>query len=244
MALIKAAVAMTLFFIAIFNYNDLRNVDVEGIVAKAGSIYSAALVVLIIFFVKAVLFILPASLIYVAVGAALSPIDAVIINLLGIVLEVTATYLLGLFLGGAYVEKLLSKRKKTRKLLEMELQNKPLLLLGIRFLPVFPIDFVSLFYGASKANFLKYLLLSVAGLAPRVIAFTIHREAKLEKIPMHIIILLLICILHVIDRWTLFKSFVLDRRRRNQPALSKRHYFLCIGLNLATRLKMRNKLLW
>ncbi|MGI6773424.1 MAG: TVP38/TMEM64 family protein [Acutalibacteraceae bacterium] len=217
-ALIKAAVAMTLFFIAIFNYNDLRNVDVEGIVAKAGSIYSAALVVLIIFFVKAVLFILPASLIYVAVGAALSPIDAVIINLLGIVLEVTATYLLGLFLGGAYVEKLLSKRKKTRKLLEMELQNKPLLLLGIRFLPVFPIDFVSLFYGASKANFLKYLLLSVAGLAPRVIAFTILGDAIFEKIPMHIIILVVICLIPVFAGWTLFKSFVLDRRRQeNQP---------------------------
>ncbi|NLL16455.1 MAG: TVP38/TMEM64 family protein [Clostridiales bacterium] len=217
-ALIKAAVAMTLFFIAIFNYNDLRNVDVEGIVAKAGSIYSAAPVVLIIFFVKAVLFILPASLIYVAVGAALSPIDAVIINLLGIVLEVTATYLLGLFLGGAYVEKLLSKRKKTRKLLEMELQNKPLLLLGIRFLPVFPIDFVSLFYGASKANFLKYLLLSVAGLAPRVIAFTILGDAIFEKIPMHIIILVVICLIPVFAGWTLFKSFVLDRRRQeNQP---------------------------
>ena len=153
-----------------------------------------------------------------AVGAALETVPAVTINLIGIVLEVTVTYLLGLFLGGAYVEKLLSKRKKTKKLLEMELQNKPWLLMGIRFFPVFPIDFVSLFYGASKANFIKYLALSVLGLAPRVIAFTILGDALFEKIPMHIIILAVICLIPVFAAWTLFKSFVLDKenRRRNQ----------------------------
>ncbi|NLX78572.1 MAG: TVP38/TMEM64 family protein [Clostridiales bacterium] len=220
-AIIKSAVAMTLFFIAVFNYNDLRNVDVEGLVARAGNIYWAFLVVLIIFFVKSVLFILPASLVYVAVGAALETVPAVTINLIGIVLEVTVTYLLGLFLGGAYVEKLLSKRKKTKKLLEMELQNKPWLLMGIRFFPVFPIDFVSLFYGASKANFIKYLALSVLGLAPRVIAFTILGDALFEKIPMHIIIPAVICLIPVFAAWTLFKSFVLDKRKQEKEIKTK-----------------------
>ena len=74
-----------------------------------------------IYVVKALLFVIPASLVYIAVGQVMSimladaPFSpmwvAVPLNLVGIILELTATYLLGMFLGGQTVEKLLTKNK-------------------------------------------------------------------------------------------------------------------------------------
>ncbi|MEE0675323.1 MAG: VTT domain-containing protein, partial [Ruminococcus sp.] len=59
--------------------------------------------------------------------------------------------------------------------LAVELQGKGKLsaIFAIRFLPVFPIDLVSLFLGAVKMKFLPYFLVSIGGILPRVILFTI-----------------------------------------------------------------------
>ena len=55
------------------------------------------------------------------------------------------------------------------KLLEKDIQSKASVLVPIRAIPAFPIDFVSLFYGASGCKYLKYAVLSVAGIASWVI---------------------------------------------------------------------------
>ena len=84
-------------------------------------------VVLAVYAVKAVVFVVPASLIYVAVGAILyeHPVLAVGINLLGIFLEVSVTYALGKFLGKDAVYKLLSKKEAGRKILERDPRLTP-----------------------------------------------------------------------------------------------------------------------
>ena len=71
-----------------------------------------------VYLVKSVLFILPASLIYISIGMAFPTPTACLISLIGIILEVTVTYFLGVFLGGDYVEKLLRKSKGGQKILE------------------------------------------------------------------------------------------------------------------------------
>ncbi|MBQ5640173.1 MAG: PqqD family protein [Ruminococcus sp.] len=50
-------------------------------------------------------------------------VTACLISLVGIILEVTVTYFLGGFLGGPYVNKLLSKTKPGKKVLEMKLNE-------------------------------------------------------------------------------------------------------------------------
>ncbi|MBQ1242885.1 MAG: TVP38/TMEM64 family protein, partial [Clostridia bacterium] len=149
MALLRVAVAMTIFVLAVRYYDELKNIDVRAIVEGSSSVAFAVATIWGIYLVKAVLFIIPASLIYISIGMAFSPVTACLISLVGIILEVTATYFLGRFLGGDYVEKLLKKSKGGQKILEMKLNDNFPALLGIRALPVFPIDFVSLFWGAS-----------------------------------------------------------------------------------------------
>ena len=197
MALLRVAVAMTIFVLAVRYYDELKNIDVRAIVEGSSSVAFAVATIWGIYLVKAVLFIIPASLIYISIGMAFSPVTASLISLVGIILEVTATYFLGRFLGGDYVEKLLKKSKGGQKILEMKLNDNFPALLGIRALPVFPIDFVSLFWGASKCRFPRYFIASVVGIMPRVVLFTILGDGIYDYIPIHLIIKIIICAIPV-----------------------------------------------
>lgn len=208
MALLRVAVAMIIFVLAVKYYDELKNIDVRAIVEGSSSVALAVATIWGIYFVKAVLFIIPASLIYISIGMAFSPVTACLISLVGIIIEVTATYFLGRFLGGDYVENLLRKSKGGQKILDMKLNDNFLALLGIRALPVFPIDFVSLFWGASKCKFLRYFLASVIGIMPRVILFTILGDGIYDYIPIHLIIKIVIFAIPVVSIVYLIKHFV------------------------------------
>lgn len=171
--IIKIVLALTLVIIAAVNYKTLSTLDIRELVATASSLYIAIAIILGVYFVKAVLLVLPASLIYISVGLVMDWKIAVLVNMLGIVIEVITTYFLGKFLGKDAVEKKLSGTKGGEKLLAMKGRNKNTATFIIRFVPAFPIDFSSLFMGAFDFKFLPYFIFSVAGLAPRVIGFTI-----------------------------------------------------------------------
>lgn len=171
--IIKIVVAAAIIITAAVNYKTLSTLDIRELISSASSIYIAAAIILGVYFVKAVLLVLPASLIYISVGLALDWKTALVINLLGIVIEVITTYFLGKFLGKEAVEKKLRGTKGGDRLLSMRDKNKNTATFIIRFVPVFPIDFSSLFMGAFDFKFLPYFICSFVGLAPRVIGFTI-----------------------------------------------------------------------
>ena len=212
LALLRAAVAMAIFVVAVVNYEKLKNIDVRAIVAASSGMAVAVCAILGVYLVKSVLFIIPASLIYISVGMAFPSGTAILINLAGIVLEVIVTYFLGVFLGGDYVNNLLSKNKAGKKILEKKFNDSFPILLGIRFLPVFPIDFVSLFWGASKCGFLKYFLASVLGIMPRVILFTILGDGIYDYIPIHLIVKIIIVAIPVGVVIYLIRHFVKQKK--------------------------------
>ena len=197
LTLLKAGIAMTIFVVAIVNYDTLSTLDVTKLVALSENVLVMSLIVIGVYVLKSVVFVVPASLVYVAVGVVFPKGYAVILNMIGIVLEVTVTYLLGLFIGSDAVYKLLAKREKGKKLLEKDIQNKASVIIGIRAVPAFPIDFVSLFFGASRCNFPKYLACSVLGISWRVIAFTILGSEFFDWIPIDKIVLVVICCIPV-----------------------------------------------
>lgn len=191
-ALLRVAVAMAIFVLAIINYDKLKNIDIRALVDSSSNMLIAVLTIWGVYLTKSILFIIPASLIYISIGMAFPPLIASLISLVGIIIEVTVTYFLGLFLGGEYVNKQLEKTKAGKKILSMKLNDSFAALLPIRALPVFPIDFVSLFWGASKCGFLRYFLASVIGIMPRVVLFTILGDGIYDYIPIHLIIKIVI----------------------------------------------------
>lgn len=192
-AALKIAVALAVFIAVLCNYDTLTHLDMRTLAAAAPSLLAAVLTVLGVYVLKGLVFVIPASLFYISVGMAFEPLTAVAVNLAGILLEVTVSYVFGRFLGGAYITKLLQSKKGGQRILEM--QNKrsgAASVFVMRLLPVFPIDFVSLFLGGSKYPFVKYLLLSVAGIAPRVALFTLLGDTIYDYIPMRLIITLIV----------------------------------------------------
>lgn len=214
MALLRVAVAMTIFVVAVINYEKLKNIDVRALVEASANMTAAIITIWGIYLIKGVLFIIPASLIYISIGMAFPTPTACLISLVGIIIEVTATYFLGVFLGGDYVEKLLRKSKGGQKILDKKLNDNFPALLGIRALPVFPIDFVSLFWGASRCRFPRYFIASVVGIMPRVVLFTILGDGIYDYIPIHLIIKIVIFAIPVGAVIYLIRHFVKLRKEQ------------------------------
>ena len=209
---IKITVAAAIFVTAVLNYKTLSNLDIRLLVAGASSLAVAIMLILGVYVVKAILLVLPASVIYISVGVALDTKTAVLVNVAGIAIEVIITYFLGKFLGKDTVEKKLKGTKGGDKLLSMKDKNKNLATFIIRFVPAFPIDFSSLFMGAFDFKFLPYFLCSVAGLAPRVIAFTILGDKIYDLIPMKYIVLIAICAIPVAGAVILIKKVIAKKK--------------------------------
>ncbi len=209
--ILRLALAFTVTAVAIINYDKLSSIDIRSIVANSPSVALAVLSVLGIYGVKGAVFVIPASLVYISVGMAFPTAQAVIINLCGIAIEITVSYLFGLLVGGEYVNNLLKKSKGGEKILALEDKNKFASIFVIRFLPVFPIDFASLFFGSMKIPFAKYFLASLLGIAPRVILFTVLGDAAYDYIPMKLIIGLIICAVPISAVYIIIK-WIKDRK--------------------------------
>lgn len=212
----KIAAAAALFVFVLVDYKSLVNVDVRGIVSAAPSLPFALLCVLLVYLLKGLTLVVPASLVYVSVGMAFSPQLAVPISLVGILLEFTVSFLLGLFLGGDYVGRLLAKQKYGRKILELSRSKKDLSVFLLRLVPVFPLDLVSLFLGADRYPFGKYLLFSFLGLAPRVVLFTVLGDKAYDYIPMKLLLAGALAALPVLAVVLAVRSLVQRKKRRGQ----------------------------
>ena len=211
---LKVLLILSISAVAIVFKDELTNIDVRALVASAPSPVIAYLTVLGVYFLKGIVFIIPASLIYVSVGMAFSPAVAVTVNLLGIAVEVTVSYIIGKFLGGDYVCKLLNKNSGGKKLLELKDKNKQSSIFIVRLLPVFPIDFSSLFFGSIGFSFLKYLAVSIIGIAPRVILFTVLGDTIYDYFPMKLILKIIIFSLPFVALGTVVKWIVSQKNRK------------------------------
>lgn len=208
----KIAVVAVILTVVILNYDRLTNLDIRAIVDSAPSVLVAVAAVIGIFFMKSLLFVIPASLIYLSVGMAFHPVTAILVSFAGIAVEVTATYFLGRFLGGDTVNKFLSKSKNGQKLIEKDVSNKFSVLFLMRFSGL-PIDFTSLFLGASGCRYPVYILASLAGIMPRAILLTLLGDRINELIPMSLIIKLIIIALPVAVVAFIIK-YIVDRKKK------------------------------
>lgn len=181
---VRIIAAVVIIAVIIWKYDNFKNMDIRALVAASSSAAVGVASILGVYLLKSLVFVVPASLIYIAVGMAFPAHWAILINAAGILIEVCATYLFGLIMGGPYVINRLEKTKYGDKILELHGKGKLSAIFAIRALPVFPIDLVSLFLGAVRMRFIPYLLLSFVGIMPRVILFTILGDGLYDYIPM------------------------------------------------------------
>ena len=151
---------------------NLRMVSVENIVASTpASLPLAVLSFLIIFSVKSVVMLIPITVLYISVGIVF-PYGgwAYMVAYLGVLLALSIGYFNGKRLGEDKVESLISRYPKMERFMEKRRENFTYLCFFSRLIP-FPFDVFSMFSGAIKVPFVRYLVLSLLGLTPKLILF-------------------------------------------------------------------------
>ena len=193
----RIAVSFVIIAVIFWKYDELKNIDVRAIVDASGNFAIAVISILGVYLLKSLTFVVPASIVYIAVGMAFDWWIALLINAAGIALEVTATYFFGKIMGGKKVVEKVESTKYGEKLLKMQSKNKVSALLAIRILPVFPIDIVSLLLGAMRTPFGQYTAVSLGGILPRVFLFTILGDGLYKYIPMQKLVIVAVILVPV-----------------------------------------------
>jgi len=161
-------IIMLLCFFMIFEF---RYVTVENLVEHVSdSIFLAIISFLLIYAVKAVVMIIPVPVLYVAAGIVFPLPWAIVVSYLGLIIALSVGYFNGRRLGEKKVTVLINKHIKLENVLKGKMRNLDHLCFLSRFIPL-PFDLLSMFYGALKMPFDKYLTMSLLGVTPKVITF-------------------------------------------------------------------------
>ncbi len=112
------------------------------------------------------------SAICLMVGVALPAYLALPLNLIGVAIIMTIKYYKGKRSGGGTALRFFVKNVPVRKLLERDGAANPWLLFAFRLIPSFPEGSISRIYGAMDFGYKRYILISLAGFAPKLFSYT------------------------------------------------------------------------
>lgn len=132
----------------------------------------AALIIIGVYAVKSLSVFFPLLVLYVSVGSLFPPWWAIVVNLAGLFACVSIPYWLGRLSGKALTEKLLQKYKKAEALRRFNTQNEWFVSYILRVINLLPGDIVSILLGSMGISYRKYVLGSLAGLTPTMLAAT------------------------------------------------------------------------
>ncbi len=128
---------------------------------------------LAVFAIRTIIPVLSVSGTCVITGVVLPSYWAILVNLLGVFIMVSIQYFIGMKFGSGNAWKIISRNESVRKIMESSGAANKWMLVALRLVPGFPLGPVSKIYGSMKFSYWKFLLLSAAGFAPKLISYTI-----------------------------------------------------------------------
>ena len=135
--------------------------------------WQAVLVFWVCYAVKSLSVFFSLLILYAAAGQVFSLPTALLVNLAGLIICETLPYLIGKFFGTELAEQLCRKYQKL-SVMEILHQRGSLAFAALsRAVGIVPGDLASLYFGAVKLPYIPYLLGSLLGLLPRMIADTL-----------------------------------------------------------------------
>jgi len=174
--------AVIVFLVVVFFVRDqILELDVEGLVVERENTLKATLIIWGLFLFKALVFIIPIKIIYIAAGIVLPLYSAILVNLIGVSMGMTLTFFLGYSLGHDFVERMMDRFPRIKKVIDFSAEKEEVVAFVLRLLPI-SLESVSLTLGASGNRFGRYLLASLLGLLPKLIFFTMVGEALVRPL--------------------------------------------------------------
>jgi len=149
-------------------------ISVESIAAYTPSnIWLAAAAVLGLFAVKSFSFFIYVGILYAACGVIFPLPVALLVNLCGTAIMVSLPYWLGQKAGEPMIDRIKANHPKVRELEQIRFGNEIFISAISRLVGIVPSDPVSMYMGAVRIHFFKYLLGSLVGFLPDIVAFSV-----------------------------------------------------------------------
>lgn len=155
-----------------YNVYQEKLLEAEQFIQSLGISWKFVLTMLIVFLVRTFIPFLAVSAICVLTGAVLPSYWALIVNFLGIIIMMSIKYFEGMKFGSGNAWKIISKNERARKIIESSGKVNKALLFALRLIPGFPLGSVSRIYGSLRFPYWRFILLSAAGFAPKLLSYT------------------------------------------------------------------------
>ena len=126
-----------------------------------------------LFLLKSISFGLPFALLYIGVGSIYPLGWALVVNIVGIVVNMQIPYLLGRFAGRSFVERLVGKFPSLERLEVYSRQSSLVFSFLVKFIGKIPHEITNAFLGSLKIPYGPYLVGGLLGLLPTMIATTL-----------------------------------------------------------------------
>lgn len=146
---------------------------------------------------------------------------AILINLVFTAFFFTVKYIEGKWIGGGWAMMILNIRQVrfVKQWVLFKGSGNPYILLVSRLVPTIPFGMVSKLYGSMHYDFLKYLVLSLLGFAPRLFIYTKIGSVIYNPFSRELIILLIIIVLFTGITTLIFNIFYGIRSRQMTKTL-------------------------
>jgi uncharacterized membrane protein YdjX (TVP38/TMEM64 family) len=136
------------------------------------NLYLSAFFIIILFFLKSLVIVVPIPVLYILTGMVFEPVAAIFVNMLGAAACTTLPYLIANWSGKGFVQKIQEKYSRALKLFEYKNRNEWFFAYILRVTGIIPCDIVSLLLGTMKVDYKKYLSATIVGMLPGIIAST------------------------------------------------------------------------
>lgn len=177
---------------------------------------SRGLIVLIgLYSLKAVTFVIPVALLFIASGAFLPIFQAIILTYALIAIEFSLTFYIGRRLGQERVSVLLSKNKRTQKLLTMNLEEGFLVTMILRIIPNPSLDLVSLILSTTNVKYKTFILASLVGVSPSLLTYIFIGDAIWDPLSMAFLVPILIRLVLSISTLVYYRTSARFKRIRS-----------------------------
>ena len=177
--LLVAAVFLVIFFIfwkysGLIQNGRIRHINIIEIrhVLNSSGKWSEILFI-VIYALKPVVFIIPASLLSIAGGMLYGPFWGTVYTMVGAFLSATTAFFIAKILGRDTVEKLLKKKARIESFDDKIEKNGFKIMLLMRLAFVFPYDALSYAAGISKMRYSHFILGTMLGVLPEMITYNI-----------------------------------------------------------------------
>ena len=168
--LLPVALIVALVVLGIVNRDRLTVENLVSLVPE--NKLASALVIIALYAAKSLSVVFPMIVLNVASGILLPPLWALAVNILGTCVMTALPYFVGSFSGAGFYERIKIKYPKVYEAVNEGTKSTFFLSFFLRIISCLPGDIVSMFFGAMKADFVRYMAGSLLGILPGTVLAT------------------------------------------------------------------------